>query len=271
MQTLGRQTSGRADGRTGSTTARGRWRVAALVVACCALLSACGFVDRATGKPVTKVLLVGDSVMWGAAPEIMDEFQTRGMEVRYVGLAATGPLWNNKLWATWTRDAVAEFKPDLVIFEACCVYPGPNTAAFGGGQLYVDANGNTVQPDSEAMFVEWERAARELIAIGKSGGASVWWVGMLRGLEPGRYYGALFPERINRINQINRRLGVPLVDWDAAVYGQPNPGAYRAGDGVHPNAAGYDLIGRFTFETTVEPAPEQPAVLRASSAVPGAG
>ena len=25
---------------------------------------------------------------------------------------------------------------------------------------------------------------------------------------------------------------------------------------VHPNAAGYDLIGRYTFETTVEPAPE---------------
>ena len=233
----------------------------AAVLACCLVLVACGYVDRTTGQPVGKVLLVGDSVMWGAAPEIMDEFQSRGMEVRYVGLAATGPLWNDKRWADWTAQHVAEFQPDLVIFEACCVYPGIHTDVYGGGELYVDDGGQTVAPDSEAMFVEWERAARELIAIGRSGGASVWWVGMLRGLEPARYYGPLFPERIARINDINRTLGVPIVDWDAAIYSQPNPAAFRAGDGVHPNAAGYDLIGAYTFDRTVEPAPEQPAEL----------
>ncbi|MCB1261954.1 MAG: SGNH/GDSL hydrolase family protein [Acidimicrobiales bacterium] len=234
---------------------RGKVKLAA-VVACCALLAACGYVDRVTKQPVTKVLLVGDSMMWGAAPEIMDEFQSRGLEARYIGLAATGPLWNNKLWATWTQQAINEFDPDLVILEGCCVYPGPATAAYGGGQLYTNGAGQTAQPDSELMFAEWEQAARELVTIARSGGASVWWANVPRGLEPARYYGALFPERINRLRQMYKTIGVPVVDWDTAIYSQPSPMSYRAGDGVHPNAAGYDLIGRYTFDATVEPAPE---------------
>ncbi len=261
-------TARRASGGTrprGGTGRRIALGVAALLVV--TTLTGCALViDRASGRQVTKVLLVGDSVMWGAATDIAEEFAPYGVEVRYVGLAATGPLWNNKMWAAWTADAVAQFKPDLVILEACCVYPGISTAQFGGGQLYVNSAGQTVQPDSDLMFTEWKKAMQELVAIGKNGGASVWVVSMLRGLEPARYYGALFPERINRIRDIHKTLGVPVIDWDAAIYAQPDPNAFRAPDGVHPNTAGYDLLGRHTFNTTVylqnpPPAAVQPTVM----------
>ncbi|MCX7620155.1 MAG: SGNH/GDSL hydrolase family protein [Acidimicrobiales bacterium] len=216
-----------------------------------ALTSCALVIDRASGRQVTKVLLVGDSVMWGAATDIAEEFSAFGVEVRYVGLAATGPLWNNKRWASWTAEAVTQFKPDLVILEACCVYPGIATAQYGGGQLFVNSAGTTVEPDSDLMFAEWKKAMQELIAIARFGGASVWVVNMLRGLEPARYYGALFPERINRLRELYKTLGAPIVDWDAAVYSQTSPDAYRAPDGVHPNTAGYDFLAKYTFNATV--------------------
>lgn len=229
-----------------------RLAVGAVTVLLTGVLSSCALViDRASGRQVTKVLLVGDSVMWGAATDIAEEFAPFGVEVRYVGLAATGPLWNNKRWAAWTADAVVQFRPDLVILEACCVYPGISTAQYGGGQLYVNSAGETVDPDTDLMFTEWKKAMQELIAIGQFGGASVWVVNVLRGLEPARYYGALFPERINRLRDLYKTLGAPVIDWDAAVYSQPDPNALRVPDGVHPNTAGYDFLGKYTFNTTV--------------------
>ncbi|MEZ5135871.1 MAG: hypothetical protein R2699_12665 [Acidimicrobiales bacterium] len=94
----------------------------AAIVACCALLAACGYVDRVTKQPVTKVLLVGDSMMW-ARREIMDEFQSRGLESATSDSPPPARCGTTSSRATWTQQAINEFDPDLVILEAAASIP----------------------------------------------------------------------------------------------------------------------------------------------------
>lgn len=238
-----------ARGAGGRQRRAGVHRALALVLAV-AVLAGCQLVDRSDGHRVQRVMIVGDSVMWGAAPAIDQAFSTYGAQVNYVGLAATGPLWNNKQWLTWVKDRLATFKPDLVIFEACCLYPGAAwPAPTGGGQLYVNSQGVTVQPDTPLMFSEWDKAVRELVAAARAAGATPWWVTLPPATEASRYYGTLMPERMAQLTTIHRNLGVPIVDWGVPAAADPS---IRYPDGIHFTDAGYRVVADYTLQATTE-------------------
>lgn len=215
-----------------------------------AATTACRLVEQGTGKPVKKVIVVGDSVMYGAYPDITNVYAKWKVDVHFVGLISTGPLWNQKQWATMLRTELSTFPADLVVFEACCSYPGgrPET----GMDLFVNSAGVTVQPDTELMYTEWEQAERELIQIARDAGASPYWVKLPPGNQTTLFYGPTFLERIDRFNAIVDTLGVPVLDWGGAVMAQPNVDALRYGDGIHYTAPGYAFLANFTFKSTVK-------------------
>jgi len=238
-------TGAAATGRAGRRVHRAAALLLAVVV-----LAGCQLVDRSDGHRVQRVMIVGDSVMWGASPAIDKAFSTYGVQVNFVGLAATGPLWNNKQWLAWVKDRLATFKPDTVIFEGCCLYPGAAwPAPTGGGQLYVNSQGVTVQPDTPLMFSEWDKAARELVAAARSAGATPWWVVLPPATEASRYYGTLMPERMAQLTTIYRNLGVPIVDWGVPAAADPS---IRYPDGIHFTDAGYAVVADYTRQVTTQ-------------------
>ncbi len=215
------------------------------------LLVGCQLVDRSTNRPVTKVMLFGDSIMWGAAPAIAKPFTDHGATVGYYGAAATGPLWNDKLWRTWLAYFLDRDKPDLVIIEALGAYPGPNLPAVGGGQAYVTPDGRTVEPDSQLMYDEWRKACQELVDLARSKGASVWWAVTPPALPEAARYGPTIPDRINRLRSLYAtELDVPTIDWGAAIAGEPVTSVY-ADDGAHLVDHGNELVAAYTFDHVV--------------------
>jgi len=225
-----------------------------------ALLAGCALVDRSTGKPVTKVVVFGDSIMWGASTAIAKPFNDQGVDVKYYGAPATGPLWNDKMWLSWLDQVFGIEHPDLVIFQSIGgAYPGPTYPDFGGGQLYVNADGVTVQPDTDLFFSESKKASQELVDLARSRGASVWWAVAAPALPAAAQYGATAPDRINRLLADQRTLDVPLIDWGAALAGHPTSAVYDT-DGLHMLDAGNALIGPYTYDHAVRVAtPPSPA------------
>lgn len=218
------------------------------VVLAIAVLAGCQLLDTSDGHRIKRVMIVGDSVMWGASSSIDEAFSPFGVQVNFVGQPATGLLWQDRLWITWVRDRLASFKPDLVIFEACCLYPGANFASPTEDEpLYVNSEGVTVEPDTPLMYEEWEKAAREMIAATRAAGATPWWVTLPRATESSRYYGTTIPERVDQFNALYRTLGVPIVDWGAPAAADPS---IRYPDGIHFTEAGYHAIGDYTRDVT---------------------
>jgi len=231
-----------------------RARVVTVLAVALVLFAAvgCSWVDRETGQPVARVLLVGDSVMGQASPHIVAKYHAVGIEARSIGGGGTGPLGGQKRWATLLTQELATFDADIVIFEACCSYP--DNSATSTPANYVNTAGVEVLPDTDLMFTEWEQAERELIQIARDAGASPWWVSLPPGNEITRFYGTLFPERMARIDAMVPTLGVPLLDWRSAVMTHPNVDTLRFGDGIHYTATGNQFLADFTFSATLRPA-----------------
>lgn len=230
----------------------------AAALAAVALLAGCALVDRSTGKPVTKVVVFGDSIMWGASAAIAKPFNDNGVDVKYYGAAATGPLWNDKIWHTWLGQVLDGEKPDLVIFESIGgAYPGPTFQDVGGGQLYVNDAGVTVQPDTDLFFSESKKASQELVDLARSRGASVWWAVAAPALPAASVHGPTAQGRINRLLADQRTLDVPTIDWGAAIAGQPTATVYDT-DGVHMTDAGNALVGPYTYDHAVRIATPNP-------------
>jgi hypothetical protein len=235
---------------TSAVTRRaGTIRRAALAVGLVLLLSACQVIELTTGERVTKVLLVGDSVMAQNIESIRANFAKWGVQVEYVGELSTGPLWQQKEWARRLTTKLETYPADLVIFESCCHYQGQNEFASA---LYVNDEGVTVQPDTELMYEELEQANRELIDIAVAAGASPYWVKLPPPNAVTAFYGPTFPTRVNRYNDIVGTLGVPIVDWGTGIMSEPNWEELRYGDGIHFSAAGVTFLGRYTFTSTVK-------------------
>ena len=190
---------------------------------------------------VKRVMVVGDSLMWGEWAPLDAKLKLRGIAVRYVGAGVTGPLWNNKQWARWLDEHLRDFDPQVVVIEGCCSYPGWEIA--GGGQLYVNEAGVTVQPDTELMFTEWIKATRELVDLAKNRGASVWLANLP---QPAPYatqsYDASFIDRVNRLRRDDASMGEPVIDWNDVIAGAPNETELRDEDGLHLSPAGSDVV-----------------------------
>ncbi len=199
------------------------------------------------------MLLVGDSLVYFAMPELAATFARHGVETRYVGYAGTGLLSGQGWWARDVADQVAAWHPDVVVIEACCNYmqhePG-----------FVLPDGSVAPPDTDAMFLAWTGQAVELVDRARAGGAEVFWA-QTPDAAPG--WPDRFRNRITHFNLISALLGVPRLDWKPvlepggaftfAVPGPSGPVAVRKPDGLHLTDQGDQLIADATW-AQIEPA-----------------
>ena len=193
-----------------------------------------------------RVLFVGDSLMFGAY-DALDFLVTRaGVEAHYVGFTATGLLSGQGWWLRSIEHEVATFDPDVVVIESCCNY--------GAAPLFV-RDGKAVVPDSEAMFEAWADNAQRAVTLAGALGAKVYWVVTPDGSV---LVTSKFQNRIHRFNAIYFSLGVPMIDWRAAL--QPD-GWYatsvpfqghlvqvRRDDGMHFTRTGDVIVGVATWK-----------------------
>jgi len=173
-----------------------------------------------------RVLLVGDSMMVGAKDAIATDLAPYGIETHFVGKEGTGLLTRQMGWLDLIRQEVATWNPDVVVIESCCNY------ATGPGGYYRLADGTAIVPDSKRMYQAWEVAARAAIRVAARRGAAVSWV-LTPPASPALYGGAI-ARRIDRLNEIYRRLGVPLIDWRGALTTDGTFAAFLADPTGHP-------------------------------------
>lgn len=194
-----------------------------------------------------RVLLLGDSLLSGAAPELAVGFGD-DVETRFEGAPGTGPLTPQGQWKQSLQDAVNDFNPDVVVIEACCNYdPQQPHRVYGGAE---------VEPDSPEMYRQWELAIDDLVSLAGRRGAHVFLV-TIPDADPAGLFGGLNP-RIARLNEIYVRLGLPLIDWRAAL--QPDGGytatlgagasnrRIRATDGLHLTDEGDQVVAGATWD-----------------------
>ena len=209
--------------------------------------TACQLIDQQTNQPVTKVMLVGDSVIWYNAPYLQDRFDAYGVEVLNYALPGSGPLYDQKLWAREVEQKLETYPADIVIFQSCCHYPG----GPAGSPLYVNDDGVTVEKGSDLMWTELAKANEELVQIARDAGASPYWIKIPPGTQGSLYYGADILEMIDGFNALVDQLDVPVLDWGAAVLAEPNVDDLRHLDGIHYTTAGNQFVANYTFTHTV--------------------
>lgn len=190
-----------------------------------------------------RLLLVGDSLTYGGAAQFDAEMTSHGVTTRYVGGPGTGLLSNQDRWILQTAQQIEAFHPDVVVIEACCNY-----ALFD--PRYVTASGVAVAPDSPLMYAEWAKAARSILTVARSGGATVHWVTTP---DAGPLLAPKIEPRIRRFNAISAALPVSQIDWRAVV--EPH-GAFtstvdgvrvRQADDLHLTAAGSERVAVATW------------------------
>jgi hypothetical protein len=204
-----------------------------------------------TGTKPLKVLLVGDSLMVGAKDAIASSLATRNATVHFVGKEGTGLLTNQMGWLDFIRSEISTWGPDIVVIESCCNY------ATGLKYFYRMVDGSHAWPDTSKMFLAWEVAARRAVRVASTRGAKVYWV--LTPPASTDIYDGLIARRVERFNEIYTRLGVPLIDWGAALTAD---GSYtpflkdangnrvrvRTYDGLHITPAGDTRVARLTIK-----------------------
>lgn len=195
-----------------------------------------GHLGRAPAGPAAdghrRVLLLGDSLLDGAVPELTGIFDRHGVASRFEGAPGTGPLTPPGWWREELRVAVEEFNPDVVVIEACCNYDSEAPHRVYGGKV--------VEADSPEMYKQWEMAMLELVALAGARGAHVFVVAIPPPAAPG-VFASLAP-RVDRLNRIYTGLRVPLIDWAAAL-----PPTERASDGLHLSDRADQLVTEATW------------------------
>jgi uncharacterized protein len=203
------------------------------------------------GANPLKVLLVGDSLMVGAKDEIAKSFTAHNATVHFVGKEGTGLLTNQMGWLDLIRWEVRTWGPDIVVIESCCNY------ATGLKYFYRMADGSHIWPDTSKMFQAWEVAARTAVRIASKKGARVYWV--LTPPASTDIYDGLIARRVEKFNEIYTRLGVPLIDWGAALTADGSYTSFlkdskgnrvrvRTYDGLHITPAGDTRVARLTTQ-----------------------
>lgn len=199
-------------------------------------------------RQVDRVMVVGDSLMWGLGPFLQSVLAANGMEMKYTGAPATGLLDFQAAWRDAIRAELPVFDPDVVILEASIGY---------GEAPYVMPDGSVVTEDSPEMFVLWEQVMSEIIDIVASTRADVYLV-----INPLPVPGTRFEQHTDRVVGVNEgyerilqaKPWVGRLDWHpiaeadgVAVMVHPQYGAIRSDDGFHFSDLGYTIIAEQTF------------------------
>jgi hypothetical protein len=113
-----------------------------------------------------KILLLGDSLGASLEDALTTAFAALQIEFEYAGFAGTGPLTDQgEFWQSELDSKLAEFVPDVVIFQASGNYN------IGGADPFVGSNGVAVEHRSEEFFEVWNRHVNALIDLAEAGGA----------------------------------------------------------------------------------------------------
>jgi hypothetical protein len=187
---------------------------------------------------VKRVVIMGDSLVVGAEEELSATFEANGIEVTYIAVKGTGILTDDGVRLTQLQAALEELHPNAVIIESCCNYDG----------TYTQADGTVVPTDSELLWDVWAAQAQLMVSVAQAHDADVYVV-VTPLVLPGTWFGGL-ADRIEHFNEIYRSLGVPLIDWDAALDPADTTtrlAALRTTDGLHLTDAGDDLVAAATW------------------------
>jgi len=195
--------------------------------------------------PPSRLALVGDSLMAGAAPDIAADLGLRANQVNAsLAVDGAGLLDTDPDWLSRARTLVSEFDPTVVVVEYVGNY-GTYGAPLPGVSVY-----------SPAFYRDWARQAQRLEDILTARGATVDWV-------LGPPIAPRVPNRgLQRLDGIYERLhtpgggSVPSIDITPAVTGGtdryqaflPGPNGQRMqihlAGGVHFTPYGYSLMAR---------------------------
>jgi hypothetical protein len=187
---------------------------------------------------VKRVVVVGDSLVVGAGQELIDMFDANDVEHRFLAVGGTGILTDQGVRLTELQTALDDLHPDVVIIESCCNYDG----------TYTLADGTVVPADSELLWDVWAEQAQLMVSVAQAHDADVYVVITPRPLNNSWFTG--LTNRVQHFNDIYRSLGVPLIDWDAALYPDDTTtglDSLRNTDGLHLTDAGDDLVVAATW------------------------
>lgn len=193
-----------------------------------------------------RVLVVGDSLVFGAVPALDAALSEQRIETRYVGYPGTGLLSGQGWWNREITAQVEAWHPDVVVIEACCNYAS-------GEPESTTEDGGTIAPDSGQMYEAWAAAAADAVERAGAEGAPVLWVTTPCVAET--LSGAL-RTRVDRFEQIVDGLGVERIDWAGALCpgGRYTPTLdvdgtsteVRSADGLHLTDAGDAVVADVT-------------------------
>ena len=185
-----------------------------------------------------RVVIVGDSLVVMAEDQLTATFTANGVEVTYIAVSGTGILTDQGVRLTELQEALAQLHPDAVIIESCCNYDG----------TYTLADGTVVPTDSELLWDVWAAQAQLMVSVAQAHDADVYVVVTPRALESAWFSG--LEDRIQHFNDIYRSLGVPVIDWDLALYPDGTTtglDSLRHTDGLHLTDEGDELVAAATW------------------------
>ena len=196
-----------------------------------------------------RVLCIGDSLMFQAAPAVAAALGSKGYDVRFNAVPGSGLLDTRYDWLQTARGFVASFNPDIVVAEFIGDY----------GLLGTRPD---VPPNSEAFFSAWQVAAQQLEDILTKRHAQVYWV-----VGP-PVAQAVGQHNLTVLNQIYEMLSAPdsgtghppIIDMNSAfaapgggytgfLPGPNGPVQVRTADGTHLTPAGEDLFAQVVART----------------------
>ena len=163
--------------------------------------------------PVTRVLFVGDSLVHQSYATLAARMATAGIESHAIGGEGEHLLWQSDAWRHALEEALDQFDPQVVVFEACCGWGTPWRT-----EVVSAPDGSRLEPDTAASWQEWARMAAVLTDVVRAQDRVAIWV-LAPPAQTNGYYGPV-EGRIAVANDIYRSLaacrpGVGLVDWSS--------------------------------------------------------
>jgi len=189
-----------------------------------------------------RVVVVGDSLVVGSESQLSAAFAADRIDSRFIAVGGTGLLTDQGVRVTELDQMLDQSPADLVIIESCCNYDG----------TFRTVDGHVVAPDTDELWAAWADQSQRIVDVATRHGARVAVVLTPRAI-PGTWFGGL-QDRITHFNDIYRGLGVPLIDWDTALYPDGTVAGredLRMPDGLHLSAAGAELVAATTGKAVV--------------------